>query len=207
MKKLICLAVLLVPAIAAAQPGPPPGYAGPEGAWAFHNGLTFEGNIGLGGMWARDTTGNTSNTQASIGLDGGIGAFLTPQIALTLRMASVNYSQDIGVDATATLSAIFLGPSLQYWATPQFFIGGGIGYAIAHESVSYSNGATADSTNDPTGVAIDLRAGFEFWHQMRNSMNVSVEYTPGFYKQDLGNGTTESLQLNGFQVSFGYQFL
>jgi opacity protein-like surface antigen len=215
MKKLICLLVLLVPGIASAQyrgggpNGPPPQYSGDP--YAFHNGLTFEGNIGLGGMWSRDTTGNTSDTQPSLGLDLGIGGFLTPQVALSLRMASVNYSQDIndafGPIGTDTISAIFVGPSLQYWATPQFFLGGGIGYAIAHESVTFDDGSTIDSTNDPTGIALDLRAGFEIWRQFRNSLNISVEYTPGFFKQDRGNGVSDSIQLNGFQVAFGYQFL
>ncbi len=216
MKKLICLLVLLVPGIASAQYRRGGGYAGgggeyAEGPWAFHNGLTFEGNIGLGGMWSRDTTGNTSDTRPSLGLDAGIGGFITPQLALTLRFASVNYTQDIndsiGPIGTDTIEAIFLGPSLQYWATPQFFVGGGIGYAIAHEQVSFDNGSTLSSQNDPTGLALDLRAGFMIWRQFRNSLNLSFEYTPGFYKQDRGNGTSESIQLNGFQVSFGYQFL
>lgn len=213
MKKLLCLAVLLAPSIAAAQPGYRGGggyYAAQEGSpWAFHNGLTFEGNLGLGGMWSRDTSGNTSDTYASLGADIGIGGFLTPQLALTLRMASVNYSVDVndGNGGTITESAIFVGPSLQYWVNPQFWVGGGIGYAFDHLSYSDAFGNSANSNNDPSGVALDLRAGFEFWRSFRNSLNVSVEYTPGFYKQDLGNGASASAQLNGFQVAFGYQFL
>lgn len=210
MKKLLILLVLIVPSIASAQYRRGPGYYGGGGEynpWAFHNGLTFEGNIGLGGMWSRDTSGNTSDTYASLGLDGGIGGFLTPQVALTLRMATVNYSVDNYQGGSDTLSSIFLGPSVQYWATPQFWLGGGIGYAIAHVSSTDYYGTQYDSVDDPTGVALDLRAGFEFWRSFRNSLNVSVEYTPGFYKTDLGNGQTLHEQLNGFQISFGYQFL
>ena len=203
MKKLLILLVILVPSIASAQYR---GGGGEYNPWSGHNGLTFEGNIGLGAEIFRTSANGVdySDNQAAIGLDGGVGGFLTPQLALTARLASVSFSEDQhdGQGGSVTYSSLFIGPSLQYWATPQFWLGGGVGYAIAHQSYSNDNGVTGDSRNDPTGFALDLRAGFTFWKQFRNSMNVSVEYTPGFYKDSGVN-----YQLNGFQVAFGYQFL
>ena len=215
MKRLVLLACVLAPSIAAAQPA---GYYNqPQDPWMFHNGLTFEGNLGFGTMVARvDKTGgvggdaSSSDSRAALGANLGIGGFITPQIALSLRIASVSYSYDAndGYNGVYTDEAIFAGPSIQYWINDKLWIGGGIGYAIEHVSYSADDGTTGDSTNDPTGVALDLRGGFTFWKSMRNSLNVSVEYTPGFYgEEDRGALGKFSYQLNGFAVLFGYQYL
>ncbi len=215
MKKLLTLLVIAMPSIAAAQPGGM--YSQPEPPMAFHNGLTFEANLGFGAMWSRverSSSGGTSvdesDSYASLGANLGIGGFIAPNLAITARMATVNYTQDVndGAGGTDTLSAIFFGPSVQYWINPNLWIGGGIGYAIAHRSYQNDFGETGDSTNDPTGLALDLRVGYTFWKQARNSLNVSFEYTPGFYgEDDYGALGRVSYQLNGMAVLFGYQYL
>ncbi|MCX5742342.1 MAG: hypothetical protein NT062_07585 [Proteobacteria bacterium] len=159
---------------------------------------------GLGG----DST--SSDSRAALGGNIGIGGFVSPNLAITLRIASVNYTYDAndGQGGRYTDSAIFAGPSVQYWVNQNLWVGGGIGYAIAHTSYTNDFGDTGDSINDPTGVSLDLRAGYTFWKQFRNSLNVSAEYTPGFYgEDDLGALGKVSYQLNGFAVLFGYQYL
>ena len=146
----------------------------------------------------------------AIGVAGGIGGFINPQIAISLRLASVNYSTDAfdGLGGTYTRSALFIGPAIQYWVNPNFWLGGGIGYSIDHLSYQNDFGDVGDSVNDPTGIGLSLRAGYTFWSQLRNSVYVQAEYTPGFYGEvNQGGAGNQSVQLNGFAVSIGYQYL
>jgi hypothetical protein len=203
--------------VAAAQPGPPPpgyapGYAQPS-PWAFHQGITFEANIGLGFMWERvsfsDGTAATSQTLTSLGgLNLGVGGWVAPNLAISARAAGVTYSQSqddgLGGTLSTSLTGAFIGPCVQYWLDPHLWIGGGAGLAVAYVlSSSDSSGATV-SSNNQTGFGLDLRAGYSFSSGYTpNSWNVSVEFTPGFFSAD--QNTT--VQLNGFAILFGYQYL
>ena len=215
MKRFVLLAAVLAPSVAAAQPA---GYYNqPQAPFQFHNGLTFEGSIGLGAMIYRETWQGGANNgveyseqTGAIGVAGGIGGFINPQIAISLRLASVNYSTDAfdGLGGTYTRSALFIGPAIQYWVNPNFWLGGGIGYSIDHLSYQNDFGDVGDSVNDPTGIGLSLRAGYTFWSQLRNSVYVQAEYTPGFYGEvNQGGAGNQSVQLNGFAVSIGYQYL
>jgi len=218
--KLLGVAVLvLIPTVAAAQPGPPPpGYAPAyvqASPWAFHQGITFEANIGVGFMWERvsfgDGTSATSDTKVALGgLNLGIGGWIAPNLAITARVAGVTYSapdQDDGAGGTISqsLTGAFFGPSVQYWLDPHLWIGGGAGLAVAAVlSSSDSQGGTVQSSDNQTGFGLDLRAGYSFSSGMSpNSWNLSVELTPGFFGAD--NNVT--VQLNGFAILFGYQYL
>jgi len=217
MKRLLLLAAVLAPSVATAQPAGYPGYQPTGAPFEFHNGLTFEGSIGLGAMIYRETwQGGSRNgleyseQTGAIGVAGSIGGFINPRIAISLRLASVNYSTDAfdGLGGTYTRSALFIGPAIQYWVNQNFWVGGGIGYAIDHLSYQNDFGDVGDSVNDPTGIGLSLRGGYTFWSQLRNSVYVQAEYTPGFYGE-VGQGSygAQSVQLNGFAVSIGYQYL
>jgi hypothetical protein len=179
-----------------------------------HKGFVLEANLGFGAMKfsVDDGMGTTiSDTKSALGVGFGIGGFITPQLAITLRAANVNYSMDFGDDGqggtvTATAYAVFVGPSVQYWIHRNFWIGGGIGLAYQHLSLSDSS-VMADSINDPKGVGFDLRAGYTFYKNAKNALNVSLEITPGFYSADDGQGGNTSYQLNGVTILFGYQYL
>lgn len=217
MKRLFLLAAVLAPSVAAAQPAGYPGYQPTGAPYEFHNGLTFEGSIGLGTMVYRETWeggiragDEESSGTGALGLAGSIGGFISPQIAISLRLASVSYSVDAydGAGGTFTRSAIFIGPAIQYFLNPKLWVGAGIGYSIDHLSYQNAYGDTGDSVNDPTGIGLSLRGGYSFWHQLRNSMYVQAEYTPGFYGEvNQGALGTQSVQLNGFAISVGYQYL
>jgi hypothetical protein len=181
--------------------------------WAFHQGITFEANVGVGFMWERvsfgDGTSATSDTFTSLGgVNLGVGGWVSPNLAITARAAGVTYSQsqDDGAGGTisTSLTGAFLGPSVQYWLDPHLWIGGGAGLAIAFvESSSDSSGVSVSSDNQ-TGFGLDLRAGYTFSSGFTpNTWNLSVEFTPGFFGAD--NNTT--VQLNGFAILFGYQYL
>jgi hypothetical protein len=181
---------------------PPPGYqpmAAPLPMASLRRGLTGELNLGLGFIWARNGDGQESDTEVALaGLSAGIGGWLNPQMALTLRGAGATYSTDVGVGSARFTTGV-VGPSLQYWLDDRLWLGGGAGLGFAAITID-----GADTQPDPeTGFGLDLRAGYTFTSGTANTFNVSVEYNPTFF--DVGDG--QSLQINSFGILFGYQHL
>ena len=177
----------------APQPGgyyqPAPMYAAPD-PWALHRTMTFELNVGLGWMYAQ-ADGDSDTSDLGIGgLSLGIGGWVSPQLAITGRIAGVTLSEN-----DATLSNIFVGPSVQYWLNPNAWIGGGAGVGI----LRLAAGGESDSVN---GLSLDLRAGYTFNPGTENTFNISFELNPGFFEQ---NG--ESATITGIGILFGYQHL
>jgi len=216
LKLLGVAAAVLVPALSSTEasaqpygPPPPPGY-GSYNPWQWHQGLTFEGNLGFGFMWARDSSGDISqsDTQGALGYAIGLGGWLNPQVALSLRISGNVFSQDLGGGFSEVFSQTFVGPSIQFWLDPHLWLGGGVGAAVArvftHDDIE---GGSFDD-NSQTGFGLDLRIGYSFAHPRNpNSWNISAEFTPGFYSsRDLAGGSVTQ-QLNGFAILFGYQFL
>ncbi|MEO8703335.1 MAG: hypothetical protein ABI867_25030 [Kofleriaceae bacterium] len=215
MKALLTTLLVLVPSVAFAQydpnqppPPPPPGYnqpapgpgyaAPPTSNLALRNGLTFEANIGLGFIWARNE-GEDSDTEGALaGLDLGVGGWINNRMALTARVAGATYSPEDGVRFTTG----FFGPSLQYWVDDHLWLGGGAGLAFAAVHID-----DFDEQPDPeTGFGLDLRLGYTFTAGNENTFNVSLEYNPGFFTFDTGVGD-QSVQINSFGILFGYQHL
>jgi hypothetical protein len=218
LKLLAVAALVLVPTVAAAQPAPVYAEGNP---WAFHKGITFEANIGVGFMWERVSgssggvdVSSTSDTKVGLGgLNIAVGAWIAPNVAISGRIAGVTYSppdQDDGMGGTISqqLTGAFIGPTVQFWLNPRLWIGGGAGLAVAGVlSSSDSNGGSVQSSSSQTGFGLDLRAGYTFAGGMAspNSWNVSVELTPGFFGAQ--DNTDITVQLNGFAILFGYQYL
>jgi hypothetical protein len=216
MVRTLLVSILLLPAVALAQPAPPPpgpGYAPPpayavQTPFMYHQGVTVELNLGVGFMWSRDnSTGMESQTYTSLGgLDIGIGGWVSPQIAVSGRIAGVTYSEDIGNGNTLSLTGAFFGPSVQYWVDDHLWFGGGIGLAVAR--VLSSSDSTIDTSSaSQTGFGIDLRAGYTFTSSSKNSFNISVELTPGIFSTTDAMGNSSTGTLNGFAILAGYQYL
>lgn len=221
MKRFLFSLVVLVPSVAVAQPyndpnqpppPPPPGYQpapayqqpppgpyAPRPAASFRNGLTGELNLGLGFIWARNGDGQESDTEVALaGLSAGIGGWINPQMALTLRVAGATYSTDFG-PSTARFTTGVIGPSLQYWLDDRLWIGGGAGLGFAAITIDDAN----EQPDPETGFGLDLRAGYTFSTGSANTFNVSVEYNPTFFDVEGGS----SIQINSFGILFGYQHL
>ncbi|MBA3818032.1 MAG: hypothetical protein H0X17_04025 [Deltaproteobacteria bacterium] len=204
MRSLLLPSILLslmIPTAALAQPGqppppppPPPGYApayAQPAPQAMKQGLTFEANLGVGFIWADPDEGAESDKELALaGLSLGVGGWLSPQLALTLRIAGVTYSEEIG-DDTGRLTTGFFGPSAQYWVNENAWLGGGLGLGFASISVG-------DFEDSESGLGLDLRGGYTFSTTSENTWNLSVELTPSF----LDGGT-----LYGFGILLGYQHL
>ncbi len=154
---------------------------------ANKDGLTFELNIGAGQMTiTNDRTNNSASETALAGLSLGVGKFFTDNVAVTGRIAGGTYSESAG-----RLTQWYLGPAIQYWVSPDIWIGGGIGFGGAQVSL---NNSTSDSD---TGFGIDLRAGYTFNSASVHSFNVSLEYT----RSEINNGAIGVIGvLAGWQV-------
>jgi len=219
MKRSLLGLFVLLPSVAVAQPyndpnqppPPPGGYQPPPPTYqpaptmvapspmsSLRRGLTGELNLGLGFIWARNGDGQESDTEAALaGLSAGIGGWINPQMALTLRVAGATYSTDVGTSSARFTTGV-VGPSLQYWLDDRLWVGGGAGLGFAAVTID-----GADTQPDPeTGLGLDLRAGYTFTSGSENTFNVSVEYNPTFFDV---NG--QSLQINSFGILFGYQHL
>lgn len=195
-KRLLVLAVLL-PSVAIAEPRP----TEPRGA-------TFETNLGLGFV---NATGNGASSRIgpAYQLHAGLGGWVGPRLALTLRAAVSTIAPEPITDglvmaANVRRTHLFLGPSLQYWIDDHFWLGGGVGMA------KYFMGSDTDGLS---GLGVDLRAGYSFANHGTSTLNVSLEVTPGFYKGGGGitnNGGTLSEHGStgtGVALLVGYQYL
>jgi hypothetical protein len=236
------LALAQAPTDPAAPPPPPPGPpAGPPGAppptgapaysqpvyvqpaapatpWSTHDGVTFEANLGLGYAHLTDDNSNmTLDTDADVaGLNIGVGGWLSPQLALTGRIAGVDIKYGSGASGTSnipgggTLVLAWVGPSLQYWVDPHFWFGGGIGFAT-YRLVGNSNCGNSSNANNSCGIngyGADIRAGYSFGDS-KHTFNVSVELTPTHLSSDNTAGTTVNSggTATGLAILAGYQYL
>ena len=198
---LLALAVLLTPALAAAQPG----YGGGGGGYynqpssgipgGFHNRtgrLAWGGSLGLGGM--SDSGGsiecaNCAYSTASGQIEGHIGGFLSPRLAL-LGEAQANVqtlSTDGFDDTTLVQSALML--AAQYWVTPQLWIKGGIGFANVQVDNSYYG------TSEPidNGTALLGAIGYEVLSARNFSVDLQGRLLNGAYKGIDDNITAGSI--------------
>ena len=189
MKKLlVCSTLVLATSTAVAQPS---GAAQPISAAPYNappavrTGLTFEANLGFGIFRVSNDSGDSESENGLGGLDLGVGGWVNPKLAVTLRAAGVTYSDDGG-----SIKQAFFGPSAQYFVSPNAFIGGGVGLGVARASL---DGFGSDSE---TGFALDLRAGYTFNPDAKHAFNASIEITPAFI---------EDVTFTGIAFLAGYQ--
>ena len=167
----------------------------PQGPRNFHESMTFEVNVGIG--WMRTSPENGDAFTSDLGVGGislGIGGWVNPKLAITGRAAGVT----IPGEGDAQASAIFLGPSVQYWVDNRFWFGGGAGLGVITGQDQNGN------EQDPVfGLAFDLRVGYTFNEGSANTFNASLELNPGYFTDDFGSSAT----ITGIGILLGYQHL
>jgi hypothetical protein len=93
-------------------------------------GLTFEINVGLGLLHRSLDNADDRTDRALAGLSLGVGAWIEPNVAATVRAAGVTYFGREGA-----LSPSFLGASLQTWVSDGMWFGAGMGFGtLVHGS-------------------------------------------------------------------------
>ena len=194
-------------------PPPAPGYGAPNAAdpWFYHQGLTFEANLGVG--WVHEgasymgQSASIDTDAALAGLDLGIGGWINPQLAVTVRVTGVNvkYTQNgQSYPSDGNLVNAMIGPNAQYWVNPNVWIGGGAG--LATYRLVGSNNCTGDQCGT-NGFGFNLRAGYSFGSGGPHAFNISVETNTGFYSQSDGMGSNIDVTATGIAFLAGYQYL
>jgi hypothetical protein len=202
MRTRVISACLLIPAIATSQPAPPL-----QDPWSFHRGLTFEANLGVGFVRSYEKfMGGFSNRSvvddgdvSLAGPDLGIGVWIHPRLAISLRIAGVQIRNNI-VHA-------FAGPTLQYWAGPHFWVGGGAGLSLEDWVDRNPTGCEVGDCGTTSGFGFDLRTGYSFGLGGPHAFNLSIESNTGFYGQDVRGPATEHNRAISFAILVGYQYL
>jgi hypothetical protein len=159
-----------------------------------HEGLTLEAGIGFGVIYVTERNHLLSSPGGVGGLDLGIGAWLSRNVALTVRLAGSSTSTNMGV-----VVASYLGPSLQIWATDSTWIGFGIGLTAF----------SIDSSRDEYDLALggagfDFRLGHTIYETGKHSLNGSLEITPGRVSDDAGFVAANVASVG---LLFGWQYL
>jgi hypothetical protein len=134
-------------------------------------------------------TGENDSEGGIAGLSLGIGGWINPNTAITLRIAGVTIFPEEGITATS----FFVGPSVQMFVAPKIWIGGGAGIAAARVADNSGNSEILEKA-----LGLDLRAGFLVMESGVHSLSVSAEITPAFY---------ENSTITGFGALLNYQLM
>lgn len=206
---LVVLAALLAPAAASAQGyygggGPGPGTYGPPPPaplpGGFHNRmgrLAWGFSLGLGNMSDRGGDIDCLNCDYSpLAGEGSvhIGGFISPRLAI-LGEGQVNVqtlANDSFTGDTTTLSQAALVLAVQYWATPQLWLKGGLGVASLQVDRSYYGDGFVDESSVPeNGGAVLLGVGYELLSARAFSVDLQGRILVGSY-EGLDNQITAS---------------
>ena len=163
---------LLVPRSASAQP------AAPHTA-APHTGGTLEADIGLGVVAVSAGVG-VARPAVNVGL--GAGWWPADNTAITLRVTDASFGP--------ALNLLFVGPSIQRWIDPRWWLGAGLGATVVLGDGVFQ-----------AGFGVDLRLG----HALSDTVNVSLEITPGTFSMRDDGGAFYGQRGVGVGVLVGYQ--
>jgi hypothetical protein len=200
--RLGALALIAVPTLAIAQPPPPPPLPGtappPPGGGGYapivgpdRSGMTFELSLGFGITQVSPDEGEGDSFNGLSGLNLGVGGWISPNTAITVRIAGTSFTQDFSELGGPEVQFIagMLGVTAQQMVSDTAWVGGGLGIGILTDD--------QDETEGESGLALDLRAGYNFYQSAKNAFNASIEITPGFF--DGGRVTGIGLQV-GWQA-------
>ena len=168
-----------------------PIYEQPPAPRRVRRGFTLELNRGVGGVRLTDHMSDSTSSDVGLaGLSVGVGGWVSEKVAISGRLAGVTISED-----DSQFSAIFVGPSAQYWVDEHFWLGGGLGFGIA----ATDNSGTSDGL---VGLGLDIRVGYTFSQNTQHTFNASLEINPSFLSEDGVSATA-----TGIGMLFGYQYL
>lgn len=173
---VVAATLIVLGGVAAAQgapPPPPPGggyYQQPTGP--IRSGFTGGLDIGFGLTNGAPDQGEGSTESGLSGLNVQLGSFVNPDLAINFRISGTTFSPE---EFDATFVAGFLGVNAQYWAAPQIFVGGGLG--LGYFTVTDCEGDDCSET----ALALNGRAGYEFWQSTTSAFHAALEITPAFY--------------------------
>lgn len=119
------------------------------------------------------------------GLNFGIGAFLTENLAVMFRISGTNVSYDLGADY-GQVSGV-AAPALQFWLSDKFNVEAGAG-------LGYWRGDNDDASR---GFGLILGVGYSIFNRGKHNLQVGLQYAPAF---------TDPGTVHNIGFTFGYQF-
>ena len=185
MRKILVLALVLLPAIAFAQyapPPPPPGgggggyYAPPAPEPGIHR-RGFLIGFSLGGGTMNCSNCNDSDALSGVALDIHLGGMIAPNLAIMFDGWGVAHSFDGG----GTLVHVMDTAAVQAWVMPQFWIKGGVG--AGQLRINDDNGNSVATSE--TGLGLFGAAGFEVLQG--SSFALDLQLRLGTVKYDGGS--------------------
>jgi hypothetical protein len=156
----------------------------------MRTGLTAGLDIGFGLTHGSGGSGQSNTESGLSGLNVMLGGFMSPNLALAFRLSTTAFWVD-SFDGSVQLNNVFAGGVVQYWATPQIFVGGGAGLAIFT--------APFEDIDGVNGFALNGRAGFAFSQSATSGFHVALELSPSFYSE---NGESVTITSIGFQIGW-----
>ncbi|HSK02023.1 MAG TPA: hypothetical protein VK932_12315 [Kofleriaceae bacterium] len=175
-----------VPVMPVGPPVPPPTYAPPV---PDRSGATFEMSLGFGATHVSLDNGLSETFNGISGLNLGLGGWVSPRTALTLRLAGTSFVERVGGFDVRFIAGLF-GLSMQHMVSNELWIGigGGVGVLTTDQ----------DDIEPETGFALDLRAGINLVQSAHHALHLAIEVTPGFY---------DGLNVTGIGLQLGWQAL
>lgn len=155
-----------------AGPGLVPPSQPPASSSRLGRGLTLELALGLGWIRLAPERREPITEDATGGLNLGVGLWISPRDALTLRIAGATHKEK----QEGELNCAFIGPSLQHWLDDRIWMGVGLGLGVV--SLKYADELALPDPEPKTGLGLDLRAGFAFVSWGQNQLSASFELTP-----------------------------
>jgi hypothetical protein len=174
-----------MPAPSAPQRFTPPPPPEPP-ALADRSGATFEMSLGLGFTRVVLGSGESHTFTGLSGLNLGIGGWISPNTAITVRIAGTSFSPDNNPDIRLIAGLVAL--SAQYMVADRAWIGAGLGIVVLTSD--------QDDIEPETGFSLDLRAGVNIFQSRQNAVHLALELTPGFY---------DGLDVTGIGLQLGWQ--
>lgn len=167
-----------------------------ETAIAVRNGFTLE--AGLGGSFVSEipSSEDSSSRLGRDALSAGVGAFVTPSLALLLRFSQTSFKPDSAYGASDVSSLWFLGAHVQYWFTDRFFVSGGPGYV--HYDRVFAAVYGTELHNQHQNIAFSVRTGFAFGLWKNHTLRISLEVIPAFFARTTLVGEALSLEWQWF---------
>jgi hypothetical protein len=184
MSRLVLLLAALSPLAARAQPAPDAGIAADADAAPVVNApapatptpsppasnppvrdATVEVSAGVAFVHA----GNSTDIIHGLGgMNFGFGKFVTPEVAVSLRVSGLTLIYD-GIVGYVGM----IGPHAQLWLSPQAWIGAGLGVGFVGACATGGNGGGCDGTT--FWPVFDVRAGVGDLSKGGANLSVEVE--------------------------------
>lgn len=200
---VVLLTVVGSASVANAQGYPPPYYPPPPPPppphGVFRAGIVWGFALGLGDVNSASCPYNGSACGGAFVAEGHLGGMISPRAALMFEGWGADHPYSLAGNDYETINTFWTGAA-QFWLNDIFWVKGGAGLAVLHETV---NGGVNYYGSDVThsGFALFGAAGVEILQSYNFALDIQGRIGNGFYN-DSGGGF--SVQNYAILVGFNW---